>query len=196
MRSEMTFLTAPSRSEVAAISSKLTVSAHDSPQGYWCGYNRSSAAAPRGRPEFCLFTHACSILSLRSVILRSSVLICLGTQAVSSTFNNSDSFQFIFRVDNLEFSVIIYKFISGVITRLTILYRLYSTPLQCNFIPPCWRGSVLVLLRPPLNLRLGRKKPSHARTATTTGARARDPRARPRPRPASRSTSRTSATAC
>ena len=71
--------------------------AHRSPQGYWCGYNRSSAAAPRGRPEFCLFTHACSILSLRSVILRSSVLICLGTHAVSTIFNNSDSFQLIFQ---------------------------------------------------------------------------------------------------
>jgi hypothetical protein len=29
----------------------------------------------RGRPEFCLFTVACTILSLRSVIRRSSVLI-------------------------------------------------------------------------------------------------------------------------
>ena len=96
----MSFLSTLSCAASANPSSKLTVSAHELPQGYWCEYNRSSAAAPRGRPEFCLFTHACSILSLRSVILRSSVLICLGTHAVSTIFNNSDSFQLIFQVDN------------------------------------------------------------------------------------------------
>ena len=65
--------------------------------GTWCGFDRRSSARDRSS---AFFTHACSILSLRSVILRSSVLICLGTHAVSTTFNNSDSFQFIFSVDN------------------------------------------------------------------------------------------------
>jgi hypothetical protein len=68
VRLEIGFITALSGAASANPSSKLTVSAHDLPQGYWCVYNRSSAAASRGRPEFCLFTHACSILSLRSVI--------------------------------------------------------------------------------------------------------------------------------
>ena len=45
---EIRFLTRPSCAASVNLSSKLTVSAHDSPQAYWCGGERTAVTQCQG----------------------------------------------------------------------------------------------------------------------------------------------------